>query len=137
MSEGVLLDTCAAIWWAEGAEISADSKRRIDNEAAKSRIFLSPFIAWEAALIQARGRKPSIPSVDEWYQALLALQGFREAALAAHVLTAAWRLPGGFHNDPADRIMIATAREYGLTLITRDRAILEYGAMGHADVLAC
>ncbi|MNF14334.1 hypothetical protein D3C80_2165180 [compost metagenome] len=41
------------------------------------------------------------------------------------------------HNDPIDRILIATAREYDLTIITRDRAILDYGAAGHVRTLAC
>jgi PIN domain nuclease of toxin-antitoxin system len=46
-------------------------------------------------------------------------------------------LPQPIHNDPADRIIIATAREHDLTIITRDRAILAYGAAGHVKTLAC
>jgi PIN domain nuclease of toxin-antitoxin system len=46
-------------------------------------------------------------------------------------------LPTPVHNDPTDRILIATAREYDLTIITRDRAILAYGAAGHVKTLAC
>ena len=53
------------------------------------------------------------------------------------VLVASTILPGVPPRDPADRILIATARVYGFTLVTRDRAILEYGAERHVQVLAC
>jgi PIN domain nuclease of toxin-antitoxin system len=46
-------------------------------------------------------------------------------------------LPAPVHNDPTDRIIIATAREHDLTIITRDRAILAYGAAGHVKTLVC
>jgi PIN domain nuclease of toxin-antitoxin system len=46
-------------------------------------------------------------------------------------------LPGSIHNDPADRIIAATAREYGFTVMTRDRALLAYAAEGHLSALAC
>ena len=46
-------------------------------------------------------------------------------------------LPGKLPKDPTDRIMAATARELGATLITRDRALLDYGAQGHVAVLEC
>jgi PIN domain nuclease of toxin-antitoxin system len=137
MSEGLLLDTCAAIWWAEGRSVSAVAKALIDAEAALARVYISPFVAWEVGLVQTRGRDPVIQNVELWYRALIGLEGFHEAALTARILAAAWKLPGPIHNDPADRIMISTAREFDLVLVTRDRAILSYGAQGHVRVLAC
>jgi PIN domain nuclease of toxin-antitoxin system len=47
------------------------------------------------------------------------------------------QLPGRLHDDPIDRILVATARREGLTLITRDRAILDYAAQGHVRALPC
>ena len=54
-----------------------------------------------------------------------------DIAMACH------QLPGQFHNDPLDRIPVATARIDGLTLVTRDRAILDYAAQGHVRALPC
>ena len=53
------------------------------------------------------------------------------------VLVASTTLPGTPPNDPADRIIIATARAFGYVLATRDAKILEYGAQGHVRVVAC
>jgi len=46
-------------------------------------------------------------------------------------------LPGSLHRDPADRIIAATAREYGHTVITRDRALLDYARQGHLAAVEC
>jgi PIN domain nuclease of toxin-antitoxin system len=45
-------------------------------------------------------------------------------------------LPGSFHRDPADQMIVATARAHDATLLTRDRRIIEYAAQGHVRVLA-
>ncbi len=58
-------------------------------------------------------------------------------AVTPAILVAASYLPEPLHNDPMDRIIIATAREHDLTVITRDRLILAYGAAGHVRTLAC
>lgn len=57
--------------------------------------------------------------------------------VSLQVLVASSFLPQPIHGDPADRIIIATARERDLTIITRDRAILSYGNAGHVRTLAC
>jgi PIN domain nuclease of toxin-antitoxin system len=46
-------------------------------------------------------------------------------------------LPGELHADPADRLLIATARQLGVPLVTRDRRILDYAAQGHVDAIPC
>lgn len=58
-------------------------------------------------------------------------------ALSPEVLIESSFLPGQLHNDPADRILIATARALDLTLVTRDRAILDYAMLGHVRALSC
>jgi PIN domain nuclease of toxin-antitoxin system len=59
------------------------------------------------------------------------------AALSPEILIASSFLPGEPPNDPADRILLATARDLGATLVTRDRAILAYGESGQVSTLAC
>jgi PIN domain nuclease of toxin-antitoxin system len=61
----------------------------------------------------------------------------RLADLSPEILIAASFLPGKPPRDPADRILLATARDLGATLITRDRALLAYGADGHVSVVEC
>lgn len=137
MSDGLLLDTCAVIWWVEGATIRAEARKAIDNSSRTFGIRVSAITAWELALVQFQGRKPAIASVRRWYAEVLALDGFAEQPLTAEILVGAWQLPLPLHRDPADRIFIATARAHNLTLVTRDRAILAYGEAGHVRVLAC
>jgi PIN domain nuclease of toxin-antitoxin system len=57
--------------------------------------------------------------------------------LSAEILLNSSFLPGEFHGDPADRMMAATARDFGFTLLTRDRALLAYAAQGHLAAIAC
>ena len=63
--------------------------------------------------------------------------GMRLAELSPEILIASSFLPGTPPKDPADRILLATARDLGATLVTRDRAILAYGESGQINTLAC
>lgn len=137
MSEGVLFDTCTLVWWTMGARLSPAAKNSIDAAAIAKAVYVSPFSAWEVGLLQSRGRSPIGVAVLIWYEAALELPGFVEMPLSASVLGNSWGLPGEPPNDPADRVLIATAREHGLTLITRDRAMLSYGSAGHVVTLEC
>jgi PIN domain nuclease of toxin-antitoxin system len=75
--------------------------------------------------------------VMRWYAGALMLDGVEETDLPASTLAAAWSLPGQPPNDPADRVMISTARENGFVVVTRDGPILDYGDQGHVRVLEC
>jgi PIN domain nuclease of toxin-antitoxin system len=68
---------------------------------------------------------------------VLATEGVRIEPLSPEVLIDSSYLPGNLHRDPADRILIATARSLGLTIVTRDRIILDYADQGHVRALAC
>ncbi len=112
------------------------SKRGIDRAVATAEVFVSPITAWEVANLAARHRSPIEMETMQWYRELLGL-GFAESGLDARLLAASCNLPGDPHRDPADRIMIATARQHGFAIVTRDRRLLEYGARGHVKTLAC
>jgi PIN domain nuclease of toxin-antitoxin system len=66
----------------------------------------------------------------------LALPGIHLAPLEPAVAVASTRLPGDLHGDPADRLIVATARQLGATLVTADAAVLAYGRLGQVDVLS-
>jgi PIN domain nuclease of toxin-antitoxin system len=72
------------------------------------------------------GRLKLACPVDEWMEAAITLPGVRLLELTPRIAIASTRLPGDFHRDPADQIIVATARVYGLKLLTVDERILEY-----------
>jgi len=133
----LLLDTCATIWLAEGEPMARPALASIDKAAKNSGIFVSPMTAWEIGLLSARGRLTMSMSPRAWFEAFLGLPGISLADLSTNILIASSFLPGTPPNDPADRIIAATSRETGLTLVTRDRLLLEYAAQGHIEALAC
>lgn len=86
-------------------------------------------------MLEARRRLRLRVSLDEWVSQALLAPGVRLADLTPEIAIESTRLPGQLHNDPADRILIATARRVGARLVTRDTRILEYGGHGHVSVL--
>lgn len=101
-------------------------------------VFVSPITAWEVGMQARKGRFDSPLSPQEWLRRLLGSPGIEYCDLSADTLLAASYLPGTLRTeDPADRIIAATAREHGFAVVTRDRALLEYGAGGHLAVVEC
>ena len=134
----LLLDTCAAIWIAEGDAISAAALEALNEASAQGRsVYVSPMTAWEIGLLASRGRLKSPVTPERWFQRLMDVPEMRLAELSPDLLIASSFLPGKPPRDPADRIIAATARESGHVLVTRDRMLLEYGEQGHIRVLEC
>jgi len=134
----VLLDTCAAIWLMGGDPLSAAGESAlIGARSTRSGIYVSPFSAWEIGTLLAKGklRIPVLPEI--WFDNLLALPGVKLARLTPTLLLTSTSLPGSPPNDPADRIMAATARIHGYNLLTRDRPLLEYARQGYMKATAC
>jgi len=138
MASRLLLDTCACIWVMENAALSDEAVGAIDQAADDGEpVAVSHITAWEMGVLVSRGRMPAVASPAAWFKALLAVDGVRPALLTPDILVASTALPGDPPRDPAGRIIIATARELGLTVVTRDRLILGYAAAGHVLALAC
>jgi PIN domain nuclease of toxin-antitoxin system len=119
-----------------GEPMSEAARRAIDISAAAS-LHISPITAWEVGMMGGKGRFRSSVTPKYWFKSLCALPGISLCGLTAEILMESWNLPGGLNKDPADRIIAATAREYGFTVMTRDRALLDYGAQGYLSVLEC
>jgi PIN domain nuclease of toxin-antitoxin system len=88
-------------------------------------------------MLASKGRLKLPEDPGAWFQRLLMRPGVHLAPMGLDILFAASFLPGPIHNDPADRIIVATARSLGLTIVTGDRAILSYAARGHVLAVAC
>jgi PIN domain nuclease of toxin-antitoxin system len=134
----LLLDTCALIWIAEDERLAPDAEAVLDAaHASGAMTYVSPISAWEVGLLVARERLQLLTTPQRWFARILGLPGMRLADMAPDLLIAASFLPGKAPRDPADRIIVATARDLGATLITRDRALIDYAEQGHVKLTAC
>ena len=138
MTTSPLLDTCAMIWMGEDAPIAPAAVTAMDKAGADGTpVLISPISAWERAMLVAKGRLRSPLSPKAWFDRILSVGGLKLAPLSPDILADASFLPEPLHGDPADRIIIATARALDLTIITRDKKILDYAAQGHVRAIAC
>ena len=138
MSGPLLLDTCALIWISQAEPISAQARSALDVLWGRgSAPLVSPISAWEVGTLVTRGRLALTMSPERWWEAAMVRVGLELAPMPPGLLLASTHLPGSPPNDPADRIIAATAREQGLQLMTRDAKLIAYGEAGHLDVLIC
>jgi PIN domain nuclease of toxin-antitoxin system len=134
----LLLDTCAAIWISEEHPLASEALTAIERSHRNGEfIHVSPITAWEIGLLVSRGKLTSPMSPQRWFERLLEAPGVRLADMSPDVLIASSFLPGVPPRDPADRILAATAREYGYRLMTRDTPLLTYARHGHLQTLVC
>lgn len=104
---------------------------------ASASSYVSPITAWEIGALAARGRLQLLIRPERWFANLFEVPGVKLADMSPDLLIASSYLPGNPPRDPFDRIIAATARELGATLLTRDRVLLDYGEQGHVSVMAC
>ncbi|HZQ13179.1 MAG TPA: type II toxin-antitoxin system VapC family toxin [Pseudolabrys sp.] len=131
-------DTHAAIWIYGKipiAQPAIDILAAADREGAPS--YISPITAFEVGMLASRNRLQLLIRPERWFANLFEIPGVKLADLSPDLLIASSYLPGKPPRDPFDRIIVATARELGATLITRDRTLLAYGAQGHVSVVEC
>src|ERR1043166_5406512 len=133
----LLLDTCATIWLSNDDALAPKFLQELQRvRDAGETIYVSPITAWEMGLLVSRGRVNLQMGPERWFSRLMEAPGLRLAELPPRVLIASSFLPGPLPADPADRILAATAREFGYRLVTRDRPLLDYGRQGHISALA-
>lgn len=135
---GLLLDTHAWLWYAEGLadRLGVDARACIEQARRDGQLRVSAISVWEIGLLIAKGRIKLSAPAWEWVKQATTLPGMRLQTLDAETALESTRLPGQLHGDPADRFLIAAARVGGLTLVTADSKILEYAAAGHVRALA-
>lgn len=125
----IVLDTHAWLWWLSAPDRLSDSAT--DAIGSASQIGVSTLSAWEVAMLVARGRIALDRDVSAWVDQGLADERVEALAPSAKVAVKAGLLDAkGFPGDPVDRLIYATARSLGATLITRDRAIRSFDTQG-------
>jgi PIN domain nuclease of toxin-antitoxin system len=138
MNQPLLLDTCAAIWLMENEYMTDAAVEAIDTCFDCGRlVYVSPVTAWEIGTMARKKRFKSALSPQRWFERLRNTPGIQLCDLSADILLGSSFLPGPIHKDPADRILAATAREFGYMVMTRDRALLQYAAEGYLAAIEC
>jgi len=124
----IVLDTHALLWWVQGntAKLSARAKSEIGSERDAGGIIVSSITSWEIALLVSRRRLALSADVDLWLAKVARVDGLRFVPIDNAITVAAVNLPGELHRDPADRIIVATARHFDAALVTGDRQLLAY-----------
>ncbi len=122
MTPPLLLDTHVWLWWLLGQpELPARERDALDAlAAAGTPPGLAAISLWEAQMLAAKGRLAIAMPLQEWLSVAAAQETVHLLPLDVAVILALDALPPGFHGDPADRIIVATARAHGLPLATRD-----------------
>ena len=132
----IVLDTHVLIWvMDDDTKLGAKAKRVIVDAWRDNEVGVSAITPWEIALLVEKGRLRLAREVAEWLDVALTAPGVRLVPIEPAIALDSVRLPGTFHADPADRMIVATARHWGGSLITADAAIISYGRSGHVGVL--
>ncbi len=122
-----LLDTHAWVWWVtEDRRLSGSARRAIDKGQAKDALSLSLISIWEVAKKVEKGQLVLDRPVDDWLDLATTRPGLHLADLTRPILVESCRLPPPFHGDPADQIIVATARDHDAIIVTKDRQIRGY-----------
>jgi len=122
----IILDTHIWVWWVHGDERLTSTQAEIIKVNESDIIGVSAISAWEIAKLVEYNRLELPCPLHEWFTEALDYPGIGLIELAPEIAIEATRLPGEFHRDPADQIIVATARLYDSPLITSDGKILEY-----------
>jgi len=122
----ILIDTHIWLWWVHGDARLTVAQRNVLANHRDSGIGVSVISCWEAAKL-AQHRRVDYPlPIDEWMEKALRYPGVRLVSLTPRISVESTRLPGDFHRDPADQMIVATARTLECPLVTSDEQILRY-----------
>ncbi|MEM1041008.1 MAG: type II toxin-antitoxin system VapC family toxin [Bacteroidota bacterium] len=129
----IVLDTHVWIWWVTGNDRLTESQKEALREGEQDGIGVSVISCWEVAKLVEIRRLDLDRPIAEWLRLALSLSGVRLLDLTPEIAVASTTLPGDFHRDPADQIIVATARSAGCPLVTSDRQIIAYE---HVETIA-
>ena len=123
----IVLDTHAWVWWVtKDRRLSRRARTAIERAAARGELHLPIFAIWELAKKVEKGQIALDRPVDEWLTQAVEVEGLHVVDLTRPIIVDSCQLPLPFHGDPADQIIVATARAMSATLVTKDARLRDY-----------
>jgi PIN domain nuclease of toxin-antitoxin system len=120
----IVLDTHAWVWWATSSQgLSKNAAKTIHGART---VCISAISCWEVAMLVAKRRLVFDRDVEVWLDLALRLPGVELVPLSPRIAVRSARLEEGFLGDPADRIIVATALEYGCAVVSKDKRMRGY-----------
>jgi PIN domain nuclease of toxin-antitoxin system len=133
----LLLDTHILIWaLTKSEELSQKVIEAIKLAKASKNLYLSSISLWEIAMLVQKQRISVFRRLPDFLQNIENIKGLNILPITANIAAESVILPSNLHNDPADRIIVASTREISTTLVTRDQKILDWSSLGHIKILA-
>ncbi|WP_344803762.1 type II toxin-antitoxin system VapC family toxin [Allohahella marinimesophila] len=123
------MDTHTLVWWVHGdSQLSPNAKSAIESELSTEAgvVLVSAISAWEIAMLVKADRLTLTMGIDDWLKTVSDIEGVRFVPVDNEVGVESTRLPGDFHKDPADRMIVALARHLNVPLVTADTKIRAY-----------
>jgi PIN domain nuclease of toxin-antitoxin system len=136
-SDLLLLDTHCWIWAQLGLiqQLSRAALQSIKDAEREGNLRISVISIWELAMLEKRGRVALPMNVRMWVEQALSKPGIAVAPLTPEIAIESVHLPGEIHGDPADRMLVATARVLGAKLVTKDARLIRYSRQRHVRAL--
>ena len=128
----IVIDTHIWVWWVHGERLSAAQLERLSGFEEQG-LGVSIFSCWEVAKLVQLGRLKLQRPVADWFDHALAYPGVQLLGLTPDIIVDSTNLPGSFHRDPADELIVATARVRRCPLATADEKILDYQSVETLD----
>ncbi|MBS1249956.1 MAG: Ribonuclease VapC22 [Chloroflexi bacterium] len=122
----ILLDTHIWVWFVDESDRLTKHHKQVIEQHQEDGLGLSAISCWEVAKLVEYNRLKLACPVDEWIRAATTISGMQLIELTPRIAVTSTKLPGDFHRDPADQIIVATAQVYELELLTIDEKILNY-----------
>ncbi|MEX0726484.1 MAG: type II toxin-antitoxin system VapC family toxin [Planctomycetaceae bacterium] len=122
----IVLDTHIWVWWVHDDPQLTDAQKKLIQDQEDQGLGISVISCWEVAKLVEYDRLTFPCSVSDWFEQALAYPGIQLLNLTPRIAAESTQLPGAFHRDPADQIIVATARVSDCELLTADAKILKY-----------
>jgi PIN domain nuclease of toxin-antitoxin system len=122
----IILDTHIWVWWNQDSPQLTNFQKEIIENSRSDGIGISTISLLEISRLVNRSRLVLPLQLNEWFSIALAEEGILLIPITPAIAIESYSLPEEFHKDPADRIIVATARTYDCSLMTNDSSILAY-----------
>jgi PIN domain nuclease of toxin-antitoxin system len=136
MNNPIVLDTHVLLWsLLQPENLPEDIRQRITVAQENSQLLVCSISLWEIAMLKSKRRINIYEPIRDFLESITNIDGLSVKDISTEVAAESVQLMDDFHGDPADRIIVATAKCHGATLLTRDQKILTWASLGHIKSL--